>query len=962
LKELKKNLASCRYASGEHEAAIRLYRNLIKYSHDKEYIYNIYNTLIRHLMSSSRWSDALAYIKEYLADTELVDIGSDNPSLLGEMEFLRFKCSDISRDVDLLRNMGMSRDPETIRNGSMLALLAANSMMNFDPFSRYYTYVAINYADKNSGFPDLEKALALAVGMFAAEGEFEYANSIFEASIAFAERNNLPKSKLLAVYSASLAHFRHPFNEIMPVYQKARQTARLEGDYYFTSFMDVIILSYSLFSGVRLAKISRDVDAAAYNAEKNGLVDFKNIFKILYKQFIRCMNGSTYGLDTFDDNTFCEAEFIETTGEVSWNFISLFYYPHRMQALFTHGFYTEMLEYSSGIKLNYVDNEQRALYYNRMKYLFYQSMAIIKLCENDYDFQGEHLSRLYGNNDRLKGYAEANPTNFGPPYRLIELEIRKLSGLRLSYIGEYNELSMEFKKLGHYYERAIIDESLARLWTLKYKIEHYREIQTQKALEVYRAIGAKAKVKMLSGDKADLTDKSSIGASIVYPTASIANTGTFASASMDYSAILELISLLASDSDLDEMSEDLLSVLIKSAVSDQALLLLNNKEEMELYNFRYAGDRTGALSSLDLPANLSHIEKTAVPHKLIDYVKEKKTAATANSAENEYGFLGDPYLAEMKPESFLCMPVLTNNELLGVIYLENSHLPGIFPAGRVNFLNYIITQSGLLIKNALNVRSVTDHNIELEKRLNSHTKQLNTLIGGIAHEINTPLGICVTIVTDLMKQVSEVITAYQNGELSKSELDEYFEENAKGLEILLGNITRATNLIQNFKKITVNQTASTVENVDIIREINNIVDYARPAIKNIVGACNILGPEKLRMYTSFGALAQVLTNMIMNSALHAFEGMQKADCRIDIEIIDERDNVSIIYRDNGRGMTKEENEHFFIPFFTMRRADGGSGLGGHIILSTVTQTLGGTIHLTSAPGYGCTFNIKLPKN
>jgi signal transduction histidine kinase len=431
--------------------------------------------------------------------------------------------------------------------------------------------------------------------------------------------------------------------------------------------------------------------------------------------------------------------------------------------------------------------------------------------------------------------------------------------------------------------------------------------------------------------------------------------------SMDYQAVLDLIAVLVADGNMEEMVEDLLNLLLKNAMANYAVLLLNVDGKMQLHNFKYTGDMAQELASVDLPLLMERVDVRALPHRIINYVAEKKTPAVVNSSDNEFGFLSDPYLDEHRPESFACLPMMANNALIGVIYLENTYLPGVFPAARARFLNTIAAQSGLILRNAMETRNMADYNADLEKRLRSYTQQMNTLIGGIAHEINTPLGVCVTLATGLQGLTQKAQEDFNGQVMTKSELVDYFNESAEGLGILMGNITRTTDLVQNFKKITVNQTAGRFETIDIIPELANIIDYVRPAIKNIVGSCAVQGPESLKMHTSSGALAQIFTNLIMNSAIHAFGGMQKQDCKIEITIVDGADSVSVTYVDNGRGMSKEEQEQFFIPFFTMRRAEGGSGLGGHIIFSMVTQTLGGSIQVSSAPGHGCRFYMIFPK-
>ncbi|MDR0570144.1 MAG: protein kinase [Clostridiales Family XIII bacterium] len=961
LRGLRKNLASCMFALGEREEALKIYEELITSAEDERERDSLFSGMIRQQMAAAEWAKIVDSIKAYLEGSGLLESDDADPALLGELEFIKYTHYVESHDVSTLMNKRISENPVVLRNGSLLATLATNALMSSNSFAYYYIYKTINYAFEHGGFPWLERAIALAAEKNAANRDYFRAQRAFDLGLAYSERNKLSQSTLWAAYSASIAHWTIPFSELPAVHQKSRQIAKMEGNPYYASFVDAIILSFNLFQGTRLSRVSRDADAASYTAGKHFLNDFKYIFDVCFRQFIRCLSGATNGLDSFDDRSFNESEFIASQGEVSWNFISIYYYPHRMQALFIHGYYQKVLDYASEMKLNYVDQELRKGFIQRFYIQFYQSMSIIKLCETDSGFLGKYLPLLYANMDILKGHAEANAGNFAPFYKLVDLEVHKLSGLRLAYISEYSLLSQQFKDMGFCYERCIIEESLAHLWSLNYEVEQYKSIQFQRTLELYRAIGAKAKVKMLSENLPENPYLSEHLSEDSLTHTTYTSTSAIASSSMDFQAILDLIGIMVSGHGMEDMVEHMLDLMIKHSFAEQALLLLNIDEELKLYNFKFTNEQRQELSYADLPISLTSIEPSAMPLRIIGYVAEKKVVAVANAADNEFGFLNDPYLTAKQPESFICLPVITNSSLLGIIYLENARLPGIFPPSRVKFLTAAAAQSGLLLQNALEVQRVTSYNIDLEKRLSSYTKQLNTLISGIAHEINTPLGVCVTLATGLQAKTEETMDSFAKQSLSKAGLNDYFQESHEGLEILMGNITRTTNLVQNFKKITVNQTAGVFDFIDLMPELGNIVDYVRPAIKNIVGSCTIQGPDTLKIYSSTGALAQIFTNMIMNSAIHAFVGMPKADCKIEIHIMDLEDSVSITYQDNGRGMTAEERDQFFIPFFTMRRSEGGSGLGGHIILSLVTQTLGGTIQIVSSPGQGCRFNMNLPK-
>lgn len=137
-----------------------------------------------------------------------------------------------------------------------------------------------------------------------------------------------------------------------------------------------------------------------------------------------------------------------------------------------------------------------------------------------------------------------------------------------------------------------------------------------------------------------------------------------------------------------------------------------------------------------------------------------------------------------------------------------------------------------------------------------------------------------------------------------------------------------------------------------------MVAALRPTLKGRPGHIELQCPEDLRAHTYPGALAQVITNLIMNSVIHGFEG--RARGRMDIVVTAEDNGLRLLYSDDGRGMGPEALKKLFDPFFTTKRGSGGSGLGAHIVYNLITGPLGGRVQVESAPDRGVRFDIRLP--
>ena len=235
---------------------------------------------------------------------------------------------------------------------------------------------------------------------------------------------------------------------------------------------------------------------------------------------------------------------------------------------------------------------------------------------------------------------------------------------------------------------------------------------------------------------------------------------------------------------------------------------------------------------------------------------------------------------------------------------------------------------------------------------------LGSLVAGIAHEINTPVGIAVTAASFLQDRTQTLFQNYSVDELSRAELEKYIKAAEESSGLILSNLLRAAELVRSFKQVAVDQSAEEKRKFNVKTYIEELLLTIGPKYKKTGHSIEVLCPEGLEIKSYPGAIAQILTNLIMNSLIHGFDGVENGKITIEIKI--EEQNVCIVYQDNGQGMDKETIRAIYDPFFTTRRSYGGTGLGMHLVYNLVTQTIGGVIECTSALGEGATFTIKFP--
>jgi PAS domain S-box-containing protein len=235
---------------------------------------------------------------------------------------------------------------------------------------------------------------------------------------------------------------------------------------------------------------------------------------------------------------------------------------------------------------------------------------------------------------------------------------------------------------------------------------------------------------------------------------------------------------------------------------------------------------------------------------------------------------------------------------------------------------------------------------------------LGGLVAGISHEINTPIGIGVTSATALQEEFVTLKRDFDGGTMKRSTLEHFISHGLNGCDILVRNLMRAADLIRSFKQVAVDQSSDDWREVNLHDYVDEIILSLKPKWKGrrilVTNGCD----SGLTVYTHPGALYQILSNLLINSLLHAYGESDSGEIRISAESVG--DEIQLDFEDDGKGIPAEIQDRIFDPFFTTRRGAGGSGLGLHIVFNLVASTLGGLIYLVKDAPKGATFRMTFP--
>ncbi|WPC72377.1 PAS domain-containing sensor histidine kinase [Vibrio porteresiae] len=233
---------------------------------------------------------------------------------------------------------------------------------------------------------------------------------------------------------------------------------------------------------------------------------------------------------------------------------------------------------------------------------------------------------------------------------------------------------------------------------------------------------------------------------------------------------------------------------------------------------------------------------------------------------------------------------------------------------------------------------------------------LGSLVAGVAHEINTPVGVGLMGITQFMEETKAIRSHYHKGELTENSFEDYLNSANELSNIVHKNLERTAQLVRGFKQIAVDQTSEEERSINLREYLEEVVfslgSMTRKANTQITIDC----PDNFNVVTNPGLISQVVTNLIVNSMVHGFS--ERGFGEITIQVREEERNYFVMtYQDNGKGISKEILPRIFDPFFTTNRANGGTGLGLNVTYNIVKNALGGSIECQSEPNQGVQFTI-----
>ncbi|MEO5969312.1 MAG: ATP-binding sensor histidine kinase [Bdellovibrionia bacterium] len=755
------------------------------------------------------------------------------------------------------------------------------------------------------------------------------------------------KSSTYFTVATFIYYWIRPAHQMLPWLNRAYQEAIISGEMNHACWSTLAIVECRFFVGDSLtemtAELRKQLDFTAKSKYSGVHEAISELYKIIQKLQETQTNPSNEAHKT--------PALLTEWKEGPFNYC----YPYFILYAFLFGNYKEALVLSvQGERLldSFVGQAPIAQYH------FYSSLTFAA----DYDLvpsdqQKEYRDRLNADQTKFQVWQKNCPENFLAQYALISAEIARIDGMDLDAMQYYEQAIRSARKYGAIHIEAIAYEIASRFYRAR-KVDDIADTYVRKAQECYAGWGATAKVQQLER---------------LYPNI-LKDNQRFKSDSvllnLELPSIVKAAQSISSEVVLDKLVCTLLQVVLEQSGAQTAQLIIPQNGALNLSAIARMSKQEAQIELLQA----SPVADTSqIPASLIYYCYRTGTTVILNDADMDASqFSTDPYFQKEKPKSILCIPIIRQKEIAGILYLENSITSNAFIPKRMKTVELLASQAAISIQNAQLFDTLQKENIqrkEAQEALRASKDQLQSALIQerqsrieaeksvqmrdnflmiASHELRTPLT-PLKLYLDLVKQQLQKLP---------SDLTPKTQHLLKNIDVTDREVNRLSQLVENLldiSKITAGQFVLKYEDVDLSDLVMDVVNQLKINISKSKCEINLdIQPSVRGMFDRL-RIEQVVTNLLTNAMKFG------AEKPIDIAVSSKGNIAEVSIRDHGIGIAKTEQARIFEAFERAVSAKKFAGLGlGLYITKEIISAHGGTISITSEPGEGACFKIELP--
>lgn len=837
----------------------------------------------------------------------------------------------------------------------------------------------------------------LAIGL----GNYTDARAFVNLGVRNAEKfeDNFHKGRALFMMASSVNHWTRPVASNLDLLAEAAILAEESGDILYQGFCLTQTANVLTLQGGSLDNLRERIEGLEERANRMRFVPAQHFLDIT-QHYIEALQGKTEHHTSLQSETFDESFYLEGKQDASLGWVMIWFLQQKLFLGLLYGeFDNKIIELAETYRHNVLGQ------FSEAEYLFVRALTLIRSSRSERNGKSGVLSRKASSEiktiqRRYRKWKTSVPENFLAKYLLVEAERSRLARRDAEAMQYYDEAIEAAAKYGHLRDEALSNE-LAALFFQDLGRVRQAALYMQEAVYCYSRWQAWAKVEQLREDFEDLLsggDTRSFFSNTGNRSLLTDTTETIA-VELDIATIMKSAQVISQEIVLGPLLKKLMHIVMENAGAARGSLIMENDGALEVE--AYGEISEGEITVLE-SVPLEESSKLAV--SVVNLVARKRDPIVLDDASGNPAYLNDAYVQENKVKSMLCMPVLNQNKLVAVLYLENNLVTGAFTPERLQILKMLSTDIAISIENARLYARLEEYSHTLEDRVKERTKDLQQrseelqsaleelknaqtrlvhsqkmaslgeLTAGIAHEIKNPLN----FINNFAQLATSLVTELDDMLQKPDSLEEEAFDDAKDIMLTLRQNTekitehgkRADDIVKSMLMHSREKTGS-VQSYKVNKLLEDSLKLAqqshfaqypdirirfRQDLNEDVGEISGVPQDLSR------AFLNLLTNAchaVRDKAQHLNNGVEYTPS-ISISSKRETDSIVIKIRDNGNGIPQENIAKVFNPFFTTKPAGEGTGLGLSITYDVIVQEHQGMLEVFSEEGEYCEMVVSLP--
>lgn len=735
----------------------------------------------------------------------------------------------------------------------------------------------------------------------------------------------------LCVGALVLPWTKHPASgrELM---HRAYDAACRLGDLTFSGYCWNTSVTIGLAAGDPLSQTQKEAEDGLEFARKAGL-GLVGAACSAHLGLIRTLRGLSPTFGRMDRDEGAELEIEQRLASTPNLALSEFYYwCRKLQARFFSG------EVASAVEA--ARNAQRLLWtstlnFESAEFQLYGGLARAAAWDGaSPDLRKEHFEALTGHHEQLQAWAEVNPVTFENRAAIVGAEIARIEARTLDAEELYEKAARSARSQGLVHNEALANELAGRFYAAR-GFDRIAGTYLRDARNGYLRWGAEGKVRQLEQLHPQL--------SADMPTADLTGTLLASVERLDLATVMKVSVALSGEIVLEKLIDTLMRTAIEHAGAERGVLILQTEGE-----YRIEAEATTTGGTVEVHLRQTGVTAADLAESVVRYVLRTKESVLLHDASGENAFPADPYIREREARSVLCLPILKQSRLLGVLYLENNLAIGAFTPARMAVLKLLASEAAISMENARLYQDLAgraDAMREMQTEL-AHANRLATmgqLAASIAHEVNQPIGAARNNANAALRFLAR----------DPPDLAEVTE----ALECVVRDTYRAGGIIGRIRD-QVRKAPPRKESMELNDAIGNVIALVQgelskhgvtPDVQFTVGLPPVLG-DRIQ-------LQQVVLNLVLN-AIEAMAGVDPGERTLLIRT-ESSPSQSLLatFCDTGPGIAPEDRERVFESFYTTKSSGLGIGLA---ICRSIVDAHGGKLWVDAHPRRGAAFRFTLP--